>query len=165
MGSDSMNAPWRIAGAAIICKVTLLVSLSGCGSVPGGVVEDALVPVAGVIKLGGEPVENAQVTFTPTTKNGTAHTGSGFTDTSGEFDMLNYRHKRGLPPGTYIVTVSLLPSAREPLPGLEDRPPQFVSNQAIPKEWSDPTKAGRHNTVTVPDDGRTDFEFKIPKKS
>lgn len=165
MDAHSLNAPRRITGASIIFKVILLVSLSGCGGVPGGVVEDELVPVAGVIKLGGEPVENVQVTFTPTSKNGTAHTGSGFTDASGEFDMLNYRHKRGLPPGTYVVTVSLLPTARESLPGLEGRPPQFAANDAVPKEWSDPTKAGRHNTVTVPDDGRTDFEFKIPKKS
>ena len=35
--------------------------------------------------------------------------------------------------------------------------------EMIPTAWNQIAKAGRHNKVTVPDEGKTDFEFKIPK--
>ncbi len=86
-------------------------SLTGCGA--------SYVPVNGVVKLDGAPVEGATVVFT--TEDGN-HSFSGFTDANGEFS-LGGGAKPGALPGTYKVTVvktGKVKGAEEMTPGGED---------------------------------------------
>lgn len=122
------------------------------------------VPVAGVVKIGGATLANVEVTFTPYGDNRTGQLGTGVTDEKGEFEITNHRGQSGLPPGNYLVTASLIAppdGAERPWP---DKPAQSPAYQIIPEDWNSITKAGRHNQVIVPDDGRNDFQIKIPKK-
>lgn len=76
--------------------------LAGCG--PG------LVPVSGVIKLDGAPVEGATVTFV--SEDG-VKTFSGTTDSSGAFSLGSGNSARpGALPGNYKVTVVKTPKVQ-----------------------------------------------------
>lgn len=153
-----------------ICLLTLfavccLVAAAGCGVSAASVGPSVKrVPVSGAVKIGGAPLADVEVTFTPYGDNRTGQLGTGVTDEKGEFEVTNHRGQSGLPPGNYIVTASLIrppDGAERPWP---DKPAQSPAYQVIPEDWHHLTKAGRHNQVIVPDDGRTDFQIKIPKK-
>jgi hypothetical protein len=151
----------RLFGGIGICCL-LLAGLSGCSTVEAGPEED-LVSVSGSVTLDGTPVEGIMVSFIPTGKGSTAHHGSAVTDSDGRFEMLNYQRKEGMPPGAYIVVFSrwALPDGSAPP---DDVPPATSGAvQAIPPIWCDPAKSGKHNTVNVPVDGKTDFDFTISK--
>ena len=144
-----------------LCLLSL-VGISGCSSATAGSVEE-LVPVSGQVLLGGEPVEGLSLTFMPSGNNSKSHPGTGITDSDGNFEILNYRNKRGLPPGSYTIlgTLWLMPDGT--LPPLDTPPITSGATERVPQIWANPTKAGRHNKVIVPEDGKTDFVIKIPK--
>lgn len=139
-----------------------LVAISGCSQVKAGPIED-LVPVSGQVLLGGEPVEGLSITFMPSGSNSKAHPGTGVTDSEGNFEILNYKNKRGLPSGTYTILCTLWLMPDGTLPPLDTPPITSGAQERVPQIWANPTKAGRHNKVIVPEDGKTDFVIKIPK--
>lgn len=141
----------------------LMLGLTGCGTAVQAGPEEELVSVSGLVTMDDQPVSGALVNFIPTGSNAKAHPGSAITDSEGRFDMLNYQNKDGLPAGSYLVVLSwwVLPDGSPPPP---DVPPATSGAiQAIPPLWRDAGKAGAHNTVHVPDTGKTDFEFKLKK--
>jgi hypothetical protein len=71
-----------------------LAGLIGCGG---------MNTVEGEVTLDGTPVSGATVTFIPQDPNGLA--GSAITDSSGRFTVTAGGTKKGLPAGTYKVTV------------------------------------------------------------
>ncbi|MGL6193954.1 MAG: carboxypeptidase-like regulatory domain-containing protein [Thermoguttaceae bacterium] len=81
--------------AIIIPAITLL----GCKKNPLGV-----VPASGVVKLDGNPLEGATVTFTPQDPNG--HIASAISGPNGEFKLNTPSSPiPGAVPGSYVITV------------------------------------------------------------
>lgn len=140
----------------------LLVSLAGCVASASGPAEK-LVPVSGTAVFDGKPYERMLVTFIPTGDGNTAHQGSGVTDAEGNFEIKNYQSKKGMPVGTYTVTCSLWLTPSGEVPPADQPPADSRAVQAIPVSWRDAAKAGNHNKVVVSAEGKTDFEFKVPK--
>jgi hypothetical protein len=66
----------------------------GCGS--------PIIPVSGTVTLDGKPLEGAGVGFHP---RGEGPLGSAVTNMQGEYAIESI-NRRGLPPGTYRVTIS-----------------------------------------------------------
>lgn len=60
--------------------------------------------VEGTVTLGGSPVEGATVTFYPTSEGGQA--ASAITDANGKFKLTNPTNDKGIPKGTYKVTIT-----------------------------------------------------------
>jgi hypothetical protein len=144
------------------CLGLCLLVVAGCTAAAAGRAED-VVPVSGSAIFNGEPYERLMVSFVPTGTNSQAHQGTGITDADGQFVMMNYQNKEGLPAGSYTVTFSLWLTPAGEVPPAGEPPATSRAMQAIPSLWRDVPKAGTHNTVVVPEDGKTDFEFKIPK--
>lgn len=141
----------------------LLLGIVGCSAHAAGPVEE-LVPVSGTVTVDGKPHAGVAVSFIPTGSNIKAHRGSGVTDSEGHFEMLNYRNQEGLPEGAYTVCLNLwlLPDGTAPP---ADKPLVLSGAvEVIDPAWSSLTAAGTHNTVTVPADGKLDFEFKAARK-
>ena len=137
-----------------------VVTITGCGGAASKPVE-TLVPAEGVVLINGKPEAGIQVHFTPT-KDAKSHGGSAVTDDSGEFRMRNYMNRGGVPVGEYIVTFSL--NANEGNAQMTDdgRPiPGITVKEKIPAKWSDPSKAGKHNKIMIPDGGVKDLSFKV----
>lgn len=97
-------------GCFLLLALTALTA-AGCG--------EASYPVSGVVKLDGDPVAGASVTFY--SEDGRSY--SGGTDASGAF-KLNAGEKAGIPAGTYKVMVtkiaSLVESGESAKPGESD---------------------------------------------
>ena len=140
----------------------LILTIAGCSRASAGV-EKNLLTASGTVTLDGKPVKGALVTFTPTGTNTQSHQGSGVTDSDGNFEMFNYQNQQGLPPGEYVATFSiwLMPDGSAPPAGQPPATSRAV--QAIPPLWTDVSKAGLHNKVTVSDSGNSDFLFQISK--
>jgi hypothetical protein len=84
-----------LAGALLFA----IVWVTGCGP--------SLKPVTGVVKLDGNPVEGATVSFI---SDDGKNVFTGFTDSSGSFKLANSENKAGVVPGNYKVTVVKRPS-------------------------------------------------------
>jgi hypothetical protein len=87
----------RRAVAASLVLATVMVTGSGCGP--------SYVKAEGVVKLDGEPIEGATVTFM--SEDG-AKVSVGVTDAAGKF-VLNTGDKPGAAAGTYKVTIVKTP--------------------------------------------------------
>ena len=55
------------------------------------------------------------------------------------------------------------PDGNPPKPG-QPPIPGVTAVERIPAMWSDRTKKGRHNSVTIPEAGNTSLDYKIPAK-
>jgi len=76
-----------------------ILGVTGCGP--------NLKPVTGVVKLDGNPVEGATVSFV---SDDGKNVFTGFTDASGNFKLANAENKEGVAPGSYKVTVVKRPN-------------------------------------------------------
>lgn len=76
--------------------VLLVVALAGCGKIRP-------LPVSGIVKLDGQPVQGAVVTFHP--EQGSGRVASGTTDSEGRFALTTLESGDGAFPGDYKVTV------------------------------------------------------------
>ena len=87
-----------------VCLICLaFLATLGCG----GDGRPSLVPVTGTVLLNDEPIEGAQLTFTPDNhKGGYGRPSSAVTDASGQFSPWTYAPGDGLPPGKYVVTIT-----------------------------------------------------------
>ena len=90
----------RLFGIALALGVLTLTTV-GCG---GGSSFPDPVPVTGVVKLNGSPVDGATVTFM--TKDGAGRSASGQTDGEGNFTLGTFSGDDGAIPGEYTVTIT-----------------------------------------------------------
>jgi hypothetical protein len=79
-----------LAGSLLLA----ILGMTGCGP--------SLKTVNGVVKLDGNPVEGATVSFV---SDDGKNVYTGFTDASGNFSLVSSDNKSGALPGTYKVTV------------------------------------------------------------
>jgi hypothetical protein len=110
-----------------------------------------LVPVEGTLLLGGQPLPNAQITFTPTASGlpGDA-TATAVTDDTGHF-KLTTGGKPGAVPGEHVVTVIEGPTP-EDLRGddAQDKAAKFqkgLKNRPIPAKYASAAKSDVKVTV------------------
>lgn len=90
--------------------------LAGCGGGTGV----KTYPVKGTVKLKGQPLANAVVTFYPVQGRPAA----GTTDEQGAFFLSTHQSQDGAPAGSYKVTVSEPAEENLPMPNPDDPPPQ-----------------------------------------
>jgi len=121
---------------------------AGCGS------KDGLVPVAGVVELDGAPLERSAVTFVPV--DATAGPGGmAITDSSGRFAVYSPQGKKGMPPGSYKVTVSRRESKTPVVEGSAVIDSDLV--EKVPGTYSDPEKTELTATIGAKGDGELRF--------
>ena len=104
---------------AMLVGLPAMLSLAGCG---GGPARDAKwpepVPVSGTVRYEGEPLADAQITFSP---EGTGYLATGTSDAEGRYTLMT-RFSRsfeeeGVVPGKYKVLVGkFLPESEWKLP-------------------------------------------------
>jgi hypothetical protein len=137
---------------------------AGCGGTVEKPVEK-VVPVGGKVTLDGKPQAGIQVIFTPIGGNTESRGGNAVTDAAGAFSLKNYMGADGVPAGQYSVTFSWIvgPDGNPPKQG-QPPIPGVTAVERIPAMWSDRTKKGRHNSVTIPEAGNTSLDYKIPAK-
>jgi hypothetical protein len=76
----------------------IFLGLIGCGG-------PARVPVQGVAKYKGKPIEGAQIVFFPENGDSSLHVPSGVVDAEGNFELETAPGQPGAAPGDYRVTV------------------------------------------------------------
>lgn len=95
-------------GLVIFSLTALFLAACGCGS--GDETQSySLVSVSGTVKMGGKPLEGAQMSFTPNQVNKPSTPGEAFTDSQGQYEA-KFRGRSGLAPGKYSVTIAKLPT-------------------------------------------------------
>ncbi len=164
------RSTWRAASVRCdrCCGVFALVLsalvFSGCGGAVEKPVEN-VVPVSGKVTFDGKPQAGIQVIFTPIGGNTESRGGNAVTDAAGAFSLKNYMGADGVPAGQYSVTFSWIvgPDGNPPKQG-QPPIPGVTAVERIPAMWSDRTKKGRHNSVTIPEAGNTSLDYKIPAK-
>lgn len=131
----------------------LLAVAAGCSS------SDS-VPVGGTVKLDGEPLAGAVVTFAPADAATTGLGGSGTTDAAGKYAIAGARGEKGLAPGEYVVGVSYRrrPDGTAPDPNV---PP--MESDAVEKlpQYSDARQSKLKATVAK---DKATHDFPLTKK-
>jgi hypothetical protein len=126
--------------------------LSGCGENSG------TVRVMGTVKLDGQPVEGALVTFVPV--QGAGRSASGRTDETGQFRLTTLREEDGAMPGEYkaIVVYDEPVELRVAATGQQKAFAATIKAQGARKKlkYVIPGKYG--------DPGQTPFRFTVPVK-
>lgn len=154
---------------AVLAALATTVLLAGCSSGLRELPEETaeLVPVGGVVTLDGEPLNNAVVQFYPASGGkggeggGTAY--FGHTDLTGRFDLASPGGRSGAAPGSYTVVISKFARPDgSPFPPDADSG-EFAADgvEHVPPKYSDPAETELR--ATVPQDGKTDFEFPLKK--
>jgi hypothetical protein len=137
----------------------LTAGLAGCGGATDAP-HLSLEPVSGKVTYAGQPVSGLRVLFVPLNK--TAGQGAfAVTEDDGSFELEQQSQDPGVPAGQYAVLFSRYVKADgTPVPP-GTSPTESNAVEAISPIWNDPGQAGPHNTVTVPEGGKS-FEFSIP---
>lgn len=97
--SPGVPFPSPAFAAFLLSAITLLFVLAGCG--PSG---PALGTVSGLIKLNGQPLPFALVTFEPSGHAGTY--GSGYADKDGRYELQFSRRSNGALLGRHLVRIT-----------------------------------------------------------
>lgn len=130
---------------------TLMLNV-GCGG------EFQLANVSGVVKLDGEPLQNATVYFQPQRHNGAVLVGPpsvGVTDSEGRFTLNTTSGSSGAVVGTHVISVSTFES-RMVDPLRSDRV-EVVSKERVPRRYRAPSEL----SFTVPRGGAEDAVFDL----
>ena len=90
----------RTSALFFAAAVTML-SLIGCGG--GGSDLPELIPVQGTILLDDKPVSGATVSFAPV---GEGNVVTGVTDAEGKYELIYSNENKGIPEGSYRVSVA-----------------------------------------------------------
>jgi hypothetical protein len=142
-----------------------LMVVCGCTSKAPPKPVEKLVPASGTVTFDGKPEAGIHVNFVPTGNNTKSHGGTAVTDASGKFQLKNFSNLDGVPVGEYTVMFSMMRMADGSVAPKDQKPiPGVTATEKLPPLWSDPSKAGPHNSVNVPEGGKLDFDFKIPAK-
>jgi len=164
-----MTPRFELRSFAYLAAVALLLTASGCGGSNRGPTLK-VTPVKGKVTLGTDPLGEAQVTFTFQGQAPKDYLGSGAkTDSQGNFEIMTGAQK-GVPAGTYTVTVSKLvdkngkPFVNDPASGMDQAMMEASGNlvQLVPPTFNDPEQS--QTKVTVADGTPTpDVVISIPK--
>lgn len=143
--------------------LSLIIPLTLCAGCGGGstMKPETLVPASGRVQLDGKPVAGIRLSFQPV--SGTKAVGGywAVTDDDGKFTVRQHASKPGIPPGEYEVRLSRLVKA-DGTPLEEDESPTMVQAiESISQMYSDPSRAGLHNRVTVSEKGNESMDFKV----
>jgi len=149
-GHDRGRGWLRQSPAIALIATCCAVITAGCGS------SDGLVPVAGVVKLDGAPLDRTAVTFLPTSA-AAGPGGMAITDASGRFVVHSPQGKKGMAAGTYKVTVS----RREPKTPVTEGTAVIESDliEHVPARYSDPEKTELTATIGAQGDGALQFDL------
>lgn len=135
-------------GSAILLGVIAMLC-SGCG--PGNPL--GRIAVSGTVQLGGQPLDQGSIEFSPT--EGGPNIASGGRIKNGRFRIPAHQ---GLLPGTYVVRISSAQATDEPIePEFPGESP-IVARERIPAEYN--VKSDKQVTITK--GGRNVLEFDIP---
>ncbi len=116
----------RIWGVVLSCLG--LLSLAGCGAKEG----PKIVPVSGIVKIGGKPAENIMVRFVP---DGESLEGliesSGVSNADGLFDLTTSDNRKGAIPGPGKILVTDLMEERPAQGEVAKNPPRFPASYGV----------------------------------
>lgn len=147
---------WRksfLTGGAILWATTL----AGCGGV-------GPVPVGGVVKLDGTPIDTATVTFAPADPSapGTTNLAYCLSDSSGAFQLRTPNNAAGAFPGRYKVTVTKWvypPDVQPPTTVAERKGTINLRKEGMPAVYT--TFESTPLVVEVPKSGKTDIVLEL----
>lgn len=135
--------------------------LSGCTG--GGADQVPVYPVSGQVTMGGNPVPNATVTFSPKSDQPTA---IGRTDAEGRYQLRTYAEADGAAAGEYAVIISKAADApaEEAAHGPDFETPAYPGQKAgsvLPEEYA--SAATTPLTATVTEGGENNIDFSLEK--
>lgn len=151
--------------ALVVCAITLIGLLGGCGS--GGSSSVRTARVSGVVTLDGKPLVGADVRFI-----GEKFTGFGVTNSEGKYSLV-----QGAVPGTNKVQISKIEGGKNVDSAVADDPeqlraaaaamqdggtkidPKLIPHEVVPSQYSDPVNTKL--TFPVPEGGATDANFDL----
>lgn len=136
-----------------------IVAMTGCAEDPF-----ALVPVSGVVKMDGEPLEGAIISFQPIAKEGSDNSGpgsSGVCDAEGRFTLATQTAERepGAVVAVHKIRLSMSNAGSGPPPDIssdEDAEPVF---EGLPQKYNVRSKL----KFTVPEGGTDQANFDLEK--
>ena len=144
---------------------------SGCskGRVSG------LVPCEGIVTWKGEPVEGAQVAFSPQSNDENNRSAFGPTDAAGKFKATTLDANDGIMPGEYFVTITKRTVSRGGAPppperGDPDAPregrnaPRPASEQIMQTHFIPPVYANQSTSglsAVIPSKGNKNLKFEL----
>lgn len=147
--------------ARCLCAGLVLFLISGCGE---SVELPTTVPVTGTVLYKDAPVEGAEVTFQPKSKEGKVYPARGTTNASGEFTLKTYvgpgNDLDGAVPGDYVVSVTKVDTKQmTPEEMMKQASKVEASKSSLPAIYTDAQKSGL--TATVPAGGLNDVKFEL----
>lgn len=125
---------------ALVCAAAIT-SSSGCGKAT-----PAVFPVTGIVTYQDQPVEGAQVMFTPT--NGRA--AEGTTDAQGKFSLTTFSAGDGALEGQHRVTIVKMVKQ-------DAGDPYSVTKNVLPARYADPAQSPLVEEIANP--GRKEISF------
>ena len=150
-------------GLTRILFILPVVLLLGCGSSAGKA--EKLVPVTGTVMLDGKPTQGIRLIFQPIKETKAVGGCSAETDEQGKYEVTHWSKKKGLPPGKYEILFTRRIKADGTVLGPSESPTVVQSMDSISKMYSDPSKAGVHNRIEIPETGIPDLDFKISSQT
>lgn len=101
-----------------------LLLMAGCGSE-----EVVLVPVAGVVKIDGEPAADIMVQFVPEVidEKVVAPTSQGLSNAEGKFELFTLQNEKGAIEGPHRVSLIDIHEERVPQGQVAENPPRLDS--------------------------------------
>jgi hypothetical protein len=123
-----------------------------------------LVKAEGVVLYDEMPLEKAQVTLSPTEKNGERRSACGVTDRNGKFSLWTLQPGDGVFPGEYQVAIAksivLNPMTEEEKMAYVDQhgvPAEIKTQKAIPDKYFSATTSGL--TISISEKGTKEIKF------
>jgi Carboxypeptidase regulatory-like domain len=113
---------------------------AGCSQKPSD-----LLPITGTVTMNKTPLPGATVTFQPVGDT-PGQGGHGTTDAEGKYEVAG-RDGKGLPPGTYKVTISRMLRKDGTPPPPDVSPIESDARETLPPTYSDPDRTTLGKTV------------------
>ncbi len=135
-----------------LLAIALVAHASGCSDVK----LEKVVPVAGVLKYQGKPLEGYHITFQPVEKD--RQGAGGDTDASGAFKMGTNKPGDGAAVGKHRVGVTFNSQVTEGEPGKETFK-TLTPKVKLPTKFEDPSTSGVE--VDIPAAGNTALEIEL----
>jgi hypothetical protein len=132
---------------SLLASALLLLLATACGCGPS---RPATLPAGGIVTLGGQPLADADVTFTPAS----GRPATARTDASGAYRLGTFGPADGALPGPCTVTVR----KEVPKDGRQDGPYVEYVN-VVPATYADPRQSPLKADVTAA--GPNDFRFDL----
>ncbi|MGV2335940.1 MAG UNVERIFIED_CONTAM: carboxypeptidase-like regulatory domain-containing protein [Planctomycetaceae bacterium] len=109
-----------------LLALTIVATAAGCGGGPQKIIPEKAVPVTGTITLDGKPLDNARITYYPSSA-AQGDGASGTTDSAGKYELQSVFGSEvviGAAPGKYKVVISrMVRPDGTPMPADSQEPP------------------------------------------